>query len=157
MRRNRVYEYNLPIRWLHSDGIEWIASYLVPVSLSLWNRVLAAASFGTRFISGLIYWRKICRSQFRKYCVRSSGAAGWLLAGSWFACDMMIMFTLSFYYCYVVVWLRLLDARHHAFASTLTIYLILRSSRFASSPSSLSSYCCRPMEMILYDGSDRIG
>lgn len=49
---------------------------------------------------------------------------------SLFACDMMIMFTLSFYYCYVVVWLRPLVSRYHAFPSTLTIYLFYL--RFAS-------------------------
>lgn len=33
---------------------------------------------------------------------------------SLFACDMMIMFTLSFYYCYAVVWLRPLVSRYRA-------------------------------------------
>lgn len=154
MRRNRGTSIICP--FADSIRMEWIASYLVPDFLCqsmcggcllvghtiyLWLNILTKnLSFAISYVLCAYFWRCRLTARWQLVCVRYD--------------DNVYIIILLLLCRRFVAATRFSVSRIRQHIDDL---FILRSSPFASSPSSMSLYCCRPIEMISYDGSDRIG
>lgn len=163
----------------------WFMCAVMCAMLTIDTYTCSETSFDTRFISDgeyidekFVFHNFLVRILCVCVCVR--GARTHLcillpslvrLAASLFACDMMIMFTLSFYYCYVVVLVaatRFSVSRIHQ-AHWRFIYFSSRSVSLRRRSMFVGIiWLCRPIQLIfcccvlyvclcVHDGSNRMG